>query len=124
KQSEIKEWKDYNSAIESTKDTARLRKILSKIHSSLAFVKNLHGSWAESSKERNEILLETHFPGCQQIATEESDCGSKLITYEKAINSFDPFNSADYIGNTQHAYVKGLPGDFRNFFEENEEIKI
>ena len=58
------EWKDYCSAIESTKDTARLRKILSRVPSSSSFVKNADGSWAESIMETNEILLETHFPGC------------------------------------------------------------
>lgn len=100
------EWRKYCEDIESTKDTARLRKILSKTHTSPAFVKNSDGLWAESSKETNEILLETHFPGCREISSSANSqeqesipnkMGSQLITREKvlwAINTFEPYKSA------------------------------
>ena len=49
-------WKDYCEAIESTKDTARLRKVLSKTHSSPAFVKN-----ADTEYGRNLLRRPTRF---------------------------------------------------------------
>lgn len=100
------EWRRYCESIESTKDTARLRKILSKTHNSPAFIMNSEGKWAESSRETNEILLDTHFPGSkdcssiEQTPTNElytNNMGSQLVTCEKvlwAINTFDPYKSA------------------------------
>ena len=104
RKTQSKGWKDFCEAIESTKDTARLRKILSKTTPSPAFIKNAGGSWAESSRETNEILLTTHFPGCKDFlsteedlcATKTNDMGPSLITCEKvkwAIGTFEPFKS-------------------------------
>lgn len=98
-------WKEYCEEIESTTDTARLRKVLAKTHSSPTFIMNADGSWAESSKETNEIMLATHFPGCKDqcdpellrtYSSDVSNFGNEIITEEKvrwAIKTFEPYKS-------------------------------
>ena len=100
-------WLDYCQNIESTSESARLSKILSKEHKSPSFLKKSEGSWTESSSETLELLVQTHFP------SSEEDCESEprleglrqpqlcetiksVITGDRigwAINSFSAYKS-------------------------------
>ncbi|XP_075150720.1 uncharacterized protein LOC142224822 [Haematobia irritans] len=47
------------------KDTARLRKFLSKQPKFRGNLQNSNGKWTESPDDTIDLLLETHFPGCE-----------------------------------------------------------
>lgn len=100
-------WMDYCQSIESTKDSARLSKILSKGHSNPSFLRAPDGTWTASSAECLELLINTHFPGCVDT-NDNSEAGisheplisreeiSSILTNQKvqwAVNSFAPYKS-------------------------------
>jgi len=58
-----KAWRDLCQSVETAKDTARLKKILSSEYTPPSLIMNQNGAWTESSEETNSILLDTHFPG-------------------------------------------------------------
>lgn len=105
KEAKSSEWKKFCEDVESTKDAARLRKILSKTYSPPTHLQLSDGRWAQSSEETNDNLLSTHFPGCTESPMAQGSLGSTenvdqscadFITCEKvtwAINSFEPFKS-------------------------------
>uniref|UniRef100_UPI002FDC4D76 hypothetical protein n=1 Tax=Streptomyces sp. IBSBF 2390 TaxID=2903533 RepID=UPI002FDC4D76 len=104
KKAKTEGWKKFCEDIESTKDAARLRKVLSKSHAPPTHLQLDDGRWAQSSEETNDKLLDTHFPGCLKHPPESIGMGGEpydpsyadFITTEKviwAINSFEPFKS-------------------------------
>lgn len=98
-------WRNFCEEVESTKDTARLRKILSKSTTVPSFLQKECGEWAQSSEETNNLLLDTHFPGSKDASRAgvnysnfngQWDTIEQLLSVEKitwAINSFEPFKS-------------------------------
>lgn len=104
-------WRNFCESIDSTKDTARMRKILSKTTSVPSYIRTPDDRWTESSEETNDILVNTHFPGCLKeplstikevpIDQEITLDSRKLITIPKilwAIHSFEPYKSAGIDG--------------------------
>lgn len=97
-------WTTFCESVDSTNEAARLRKILSKSPTPPSFIQKDDGSWAESSSEMNQILLDKHFPGCKPDPFPCDSVGhppttqnmDEFISTEKviwAIHSFDPFKS-------------------------------
>lgn len=97
-------WSEFCESINNTRDSARLSKVLAKGHQNPTYVKRDDDSWSESSAESLEILLNTHFPGCKDVTSEDdiqcnrsySDIGNDIISPERivwAINSFSPYKS-------------------------------
>lgn len=101
----IRSWSEFCGSMESTKDTARLSRIMAKGHSNPTYVKRDDGTWSNSSAESLEILLKTHFPGCENtpgevrtLSTQYSDTNGMedIISPDRiswAINSFSPYKS-------------------------------
>ena len=84
-----------------------MRKILSKSDSSPSYLQTNDKEWTESSLETNNLLVETHFPGCSEVNEPigENHCEHNLdhniFTIDKvrwAINTFDPFKSTGMDG--------------------------
>ena len=96
-------WDKSCEAINTIEGTAKLKKKLRRAQPAPTLIMKTEDTWTESSVESNEILLETHFPGCtvnKQIpaqTTDRSNIGiDQIITEERikwAINSFDPYKS-------------------------------
>ena len=99
-------WREFCSSIESTRDSARLSRVLSKDHSMASWVKKPDGTWTATAEESLELLLNTHFPGCSAYESERGNIrrsqynpqhlANEIITKEKvawAIKSFSPFKS-------------------------------
>ncbi|XP_055842465.1 uncharacterized protein LOC129909400 [Episyrphus balteatus] len=63
-------WEEYCHSIEDIKDSARLSKVLSREHTNPSFLKKLDGSWTISPAESLELLMTTHFPGCEDNTSE------------------------------------------------------
>ncbi|XP_065362012.1 uncharacterized protein LOC135955586 [Calliphora vicina] len=63
-------WRSFCESIDNTKDSARLSRILAKGQSNPTYIKRKDDSWSESSAESLDILLNTHFPGCKDVATD------------------------------------------------------
>ena len=83
---------NFCESIDSTKETARLRKVLSKSPSVPSYIRTTDGTWTESSKETNNILMETPFPGStsfpvpgtlSEIETQINDLNIDLISPSK-----------------------------------------
>lgn len=101
-------WEKFCANIGSVKETARLRKLLSKTDTAPSYIMDDEGQWTSSSKETLESLFNTHFPGCkdldlvensltvnQQTSYLHSDL-ENIFTEEKvqwAISSFSPYKS-------------------------------
>ena len=66
-------WKKFCGDLENTSDASRLRKVLSKDPGIPAFLMNSDGSFTESSNETLELLMATHFPGCKDVDSEDSE---------------------------------------------------
>lgn len=111
KKSKTNQWRRKMSVIESTKDIARLHKILEskKPPEVTTLIKN-DGSHTNSNEEKTKLLMETHFPDCKELnsnnlpevhepyyAGDESLQKIKNISTESkitwAIESFSPFKS-------------------------------
>lgn len=108
KTAKTEHWRKFCEDIDSTKDTARLRKILSKSPSVPSYLQSPDGTYTQSSEESNNLLMDTHFPGSVEI-NPQSICNQHsnynyinhnlfpgLISEDKvrwAISSFEPFKS-------------------------------
>ncbi|XP_037815958.1 uncharacterized protein LOC119606498 [Lucilia sericata] len=100
-----KAWRDFCSNVEGSSETNRLRKILSTTQAVPSYIQKPCGSWTTSSRESLEVLLDTHFPGCQPIEDNgimttldhnTTNPSSVIINRERicwALNSFDPYKS-------------------------------
>lgn len=73
KKSKTTQWRKKMSAIDNTKDIARLHKILEtkKPPELTTLIKN-DGSYTNSNKERSKLLMETHFPDCRELSPNDS----------------------------------------------------
>lgn len=108
---ERKAWRDFCSSIESTAETARLKKILSADkNKELGSVRRSDNTLTESVEEAYRVLLETHFPGSVIVSevrwdnspdheptTQDWEVADKVISDDKvqwAISSFHPYKSA------------------------------
>lgn len=78
KKSKTTQWRRKMSLIESTKDIARLHKILEtkKPPEVTTLIKD-DGSYTNSNEERTKLLMETHFPDCKEL-----ESNAPLITQE------------------------------------------
>lgn len=103
-------WHSFCEELEGTTEAARLRKVLSKDPSTPGFLMKPDGSFAESSQETIEILMNTHFPGCEEnlrgpvqmdaLSTASVPISGRIrsmidehkVTW--AVKSFKPFKSA------------------------------
>lgn len=101
-----KSWADFCQEIESTSETARLRKLMSKTSTAPSYLMDESGLWSSSSCESLNILFQTHFPGCsdepvnydfiQDYDYNSAENTDEIITEEKikwAISSFAPYKS-------------------------------
>lgn len=114
RRSKRKNWRHMCESIDSTPETARLQKVLSKDHTNgLGTLKKNDGSFTENTQETLELMMETHFPGslpCSSDQTstfslsngsdmsneEASDLADHIFTYSKiewALDTFDPFKT-------------------------------
>lgn len=122
-----KNWHEYCEAIENTRDSARLSKILSKEHSNPSFLKRDDGTWTHSAAETLQLLVEAHFPGSIESDEVVTNAGDQtnveslegwlnaLITKERitwAIDSFSPYKAA------------GPDGIFPKMLQESKELSI
>ena len=93
-----------------TQEAARLRKVLSADKTARGCLEKSDKSWTESDDEAINLLLETHFPGCDNVddgrvdhearetpwTLDDSVNISEIVKKEKvewAVNSFDPYKS-------------------------------
>ena len=97
-------WKAFCESVESTSETARFRKILSKSSHPACFLQHENGRWALSSEESLDILLDSHFPACSDsqagvnlpLAGEGAYLAEKIVARRKvewAANNFQPYKS-------------------------------
>lgn len=104
-------WRSFCNAVETTKDSARLNKILSKDpQQQPASLKREDGTYTTNVKETAEVLMRTHFPGCNTNplphtwiddpnstpGEEEWEIANLVVEEEKviwAIKTFHPFKS-------------------------------
>ncbi|EDW99539.2 uncharacterized protein Dyak_GE11262 [Drosophila yakuba] len=61
-------WRNFCSKIETAPETARLRKLLSKLPTVQSQLKREDGQWTEGSEEALTALMHGHFPGCTEIS--------------------------------------------------------
>ncbi|XP_033232539.1 uncharacterized protein, partial [Drosophila pseudoobscura] len=97
-------WRKFCSEIESNSEASRLRRVLSKTTPTLGYLKNTDQSWTTSSEESLNLLLNTHFPGCDENRPNylappsvASNAILRLLSQENiswAIRSFKPYKSA------------------------------
>ena len=98
-------WKNFCESIESSNETSRLRKILTKEKIVPSFIKRNDGTWTESAEEILGTLMDVHFPdSTSNLDTNNSPepnlTGQELsgiIIEDKikwALKSFDPYKSA------------------------------
>lgn len=99
-------WHSFCDSIESTKETARLRRILSKTKETPSQILKTDGTWTEDSDEILSLLLYTHFPESTSLTVPinegyansdtDMDTGTGMVTRERvqwALKSFDPYKS-------------------------------
>ena len=73
RRSKRKSWRSFCGEIADTNTASRIRKIVSKDHSNgVGSLKDQYGHYTESGRDSLELLLSTHFPGCQQVASPAS----------------------------------------------------
>lgn len=104
------QWTKFCNSIESTSVAARLKRMLSKDpNQQLSCLKREDGSYTETLSETHELLLKTHFPGCQLStlakwpelprtppSREEELEATSVVTKNKiawAVKQFQPFSS-------------------------------
>lgn len=110
RQRKLDSWSQFCESITDTSESARLRKVMSKDKTVIGSLQKPDGSWTETGLESLQNLMETHFPGCEDVRTTEPSAPNALnrnnsredielndiITEEKvlwAINSFKPYKS-------------------------------
>lgn len=104
-------WSKFCESIESTSETSRLRKILSKSDTAPSYIMNNEGQWTSSSLQTLKVLVDTHFPGCtdalcdssnfpktpsQLSMADQASIDECIITEEKvlwALSTFKPYKS-------------------------------
>lgn len=97
-------WHSFCESIEGTRETARLRRVLSKTKDTPSQILKANGTWTEDSDEILSLLLDTHFPVPSSTATPvgnwdiptDTDTGVNMITKDRvgwALKSFGPFKS-------------------------------
>lgn len=114
-----KTWKSFCESIESTPETAKLQKVLSKDHSNgLGNIRKADGSFTVDTTETLEVMLETHFPGSilttsarsensesvaegyktiETVTTAAKNLADSIFTQSKvewAVASFEPFKAS------------------------------
>ena len=57
-------WEKNCEAINTPEGAARLKKKLSRTQTASSLIMKTEDTWAESLQETNQVLLNTHFPGC------------------------------------------------------------
>ena len=97
-----KSWQNFCGKIESTTETARLRKILTKNEIPPIIIQNDDNTWTKCEKDTLELLLNTHFPGCQSNvetlprSIQINETVPNFLTesrIEWALKSFKPYKS-------------------------------
>ena len=97
-------WINFCNGIETTSETSRLRKVLSKQHIHPTLLQKENGEWNVQPEEALRELMDSHFPGSielsDSIANKNHNPNSQNIDQiftesiiEYAIDSFQPFKS-------------------------------
>lgn len=106
-------WHQFCESINDTNEAARLRKVISKDKTVIGSLQKHDNSWTETGAESLQVLMSTHFPGCQDFMDNDpsshdqcsqtldsgNTCSADLSTIfseskiEWAINSFKPYKS-------------------------------
>ena len=97
-------WRKFCSSVENSSETSRLRKILSSSPTIPSYIQKADGTWTTSSLDTLEELMETHFPGCQELFPQPGEDRTDVlqdishipITEHRlrwAVKTFHPFKS-------------------------------
>ena len=103
-----KSWLSFCENLSSISSASRIHKVISKDHTNrMGTLKKENGEYTKDMQESLQLLAETHFSGCEQIAVaEEIEIESNFIITDDmrsmfsessikwAITSFKPFKSA------------------------------
>ena len=71
---------NFCESVNSVNELSRFRRVLSKDPVAPGYIQRADNSWTESSSESLSLLMETHFPGCKDLESEEGQVAS-VITY-------------------------------------------
>ena len=88
RKSKQESFRNFCSEINEVKDTARLCKILQKdkVYSSVT-LRDTNGNYTNSRKEANELLMQTHFPNCWTLDSEQDS----FVTSSKVYSRYKHF---------------------------------